>query len=166
MAIGTMCKEYRHARWQVQSPSRIRYVRLGSIPDPHNADIEQLIRQALAMNSTHNASANAARSNASIGRSIRLLILNVLGGVPGQLDRSTLGHPGKFTFCLAEDKDDSTWIPINRRSNRGRTPLSPLPLTSRKGACSYSPNPPCCPMPTLYGTGSKRVAMSESPAMP
>ncbi len=70
------------------------------------------IRQALAMNSTHNAFANAVRSNASIGRSIRLLILNVLGGIPGQLDRSTLGHPGKFTFCLAEDEEDSPWIPL------------------------------------------------------
>ena len=70
------------------------------------------IRRTLAMNATHNAFANAARSNATIGRSIRLLILNVLGGIPGQLDRSTLGHPGKFTFCLAEDEDDSPWIPL------------------------------------------------------
>jgi len=70
------------------------------------------IRQTLGMNSTHNAFANAARSNATIGRSIRLLILNVLGGIPGQLDRSTLGHPGKFTFCLAEDEEDSLWTPL------------------------------------------------------
>ena len=35
--------------------------------------------------------------------------INVLGGIPGQLDRSTLGHPGKFTFCVAEDEDDSPW---------------------------------------------------------
>jgi hypothetical protein len=70
------------------------------------------VRQALAMNSTHNAFANAARSNATIGRSIRLLILNVLGGIPGQLDRSTLGHPGKFTFCIAEDEEDSPWTPL------------------------------------------------------
>ena len=71
------------------------------------------IRRDLAMNTTHNAFANCARSNASIGRSIRLLILNVLGGIPGQLDRSTLGHPGKFTFCLAEDEEDSPWLPLS-----------------------------------------------------
>jgi hypothetical protein len=67
------------------------------------------IRLALGMNATHNALANASRANATIGRTIRLLIINVLGGVPGQLDRSTLGHPGKFTYCVAEDEEDSPW---------------------------------------------------------
>ena len=70
------------------------------------------IRQRLGMNTTHNALANASRANATIGRSIRLFLLNVLGGVPGQLDRSTLGHPGKFTFCVAEDEEDSAWLPL------------------------------------------------------
>jgi len=70
------------------------------------------IRTALGMNATHNALANASRANASIGRSIRLFILNVLGGIPGQLDRSTLGHPGKFTLCVAEDEEDSPWPPL------------------------------------------------------
>lgn len=71
------------------------------------------IRTALGMNATHNALANASRANATIGRSIRLLILNVLGGIPGHLDRSTLGHPGKFTFCVAEDEEDSPWLPLS-----------------------------------------------------
>ncbi len=70
------------------------------------------IRAALGMNATHNVLANACRANAAIGRSIRLILLNVLGGVPGQLDRSTLGHPGKFTFCIAEDEEDSPWLPL------------------------------------------------------
>src|SRR5262245_1211893 len=70
------------------------------------------IRLALAMNATHNAFANASRANATIGRSVRLILLNVLGGIPGQLDRSTLGHPGKFTFCVAEDEEDSPWMPL------------------------------------------------------
>ena len=71
------------------------------------------VRHALGMNATHNALANASRANATIGRSIRLFILNVLGGTPGRLDRSTLGHPGKFTFCLAEDEEDSPWLPLS-----------------------------------------------------
>jgi hypothetical protein len=70
------------------------------------------IRTELGMNATHNALANASRANATIGRSIRLFLLNVLGGIPGQLDRSTLGHPGKFTFCVAEDEEDSPWTPL------------------------------------------------------
>ena len=67
------------------------------------------IRREIGMNATHNALANGSRANASIGRTLRLLIINVLGGIPGRLDRSTLGHPGKFTFCVAEDEEDSPW---------------------------------------------------------
>ena len=71
------------------------------------------VRLAIGMNATHNVLANASRANATIGRSIRLILLNVLGGIPGQLDRSTLGHPGKFTFCVAEDEEDSPWPPLS-----------------------------------------------------
>ena len=67
------------------------------------------VRTAIGMNATHNVLANGSRANATIGRAIRLLIINALGGIPGQLDRSTLGHPGKFTFCIAEDEEDSAW---------------------------------------------------------
>jgi hypothetical protein len=71
------------------------------------------VRRAIGMNSTHNALANASRANATIGRVPRLVIINVLGGVPGRLDRSTLGHPGKFTFCVAEDEEDEAWTPLS-----------------------------------------------------
>ena len=71
------------------------------------------IRTRIGMNATHNAFANASRANATIGRAVRLFVINVLGGHPGQLDRSTLGHPGKFTFCLAEDEEDSRWLPLS-----------------------------------------------------
>ncbi|MEO8203072.1 MAG: hypothetical protein ABI630_04360 [Betaproteobacteria bacterium] len=71
------------------------------------------IRTKLGMNMTHNAMANASRANATIGRSIRLFLINVLGGVPGQLDRSTLGFPGKFTFCVAEDEENTPWLPLS-----------------------------------------------------
>jgi hypothetical protein len=70
------------------------------------------VRHALGMNATHNVLANGSRPNATIGRALRLLVVNVLGGIPGQLDRSTLGHPGKFTFCLAEDEEGSPWRPL------------------------------------------------------
>src|SRR3954471_2437700 len=78
------------------------------------------IRLALGMNTTHNVLANASRANATIGRTVRLVLLNVLGGIPGQLDRSTLGHPGKFTFCVAEDEEDSPWLPLSQ--HRGMPP--------------------------------------------
>jgi hypothetical protein len=70
------------------------------------------VRRQIGMNATHNALANGSRANAAIGRTLRLLIINVLGGVPGRLDRATLGHPGKFTFCVAEDEEDSPWASL------------------------------------------------------
>ncbi len=70
------------------------------------------IRTEIGMNATHNALANASRANATIGRAIRLVLINLLGCVPGELDRSTLGHPGKFTLCVAEDEEDSPWLPL------------------------------------------------------
>jgi hypothetical protein len=70
------------------------------------------IRREIGMHATHNALANGSRANATIGRTLRLIVINVLGGIPGRLDRSTLGHPGKFTFCVAEDEEDSPWEPL------------------------------------------------------
>jgi hypothetical protein len=70
------------------------------------------VRRQLGFNATHNAMANGFRANATVGRAVRLIITNLLGGVPGVWDRSTLGHPGKFTFCLAEDEEDSSWLPL------------------------------------------------------
>lgn len=47
------------------------------------------------------------RANASIGRALRLCMMNVGGAHPGVSDMALLGHPGKFTFCLAEDESGS-----------------------------------------------------------
>ena len=44
-----------------------------------------------------------------IGRALRLALINILEVRPGGIDRSTIGHPGKFTYCVAEDEDDTTW---------------------------------------------------------
>jgi hypothetical protein len=70
------------------------------------------IRREIGMNATHNALANGSRANTTIGRAIRLVLLNALGYVPGGLDRSTLGHPGKLALCVAEDEEDSPWTPL------------------------------------------------------
>ncbi|HJY82786.1 MAG TPA: hypothetical protein VKK81_17090, partial [Candidatus Binatia bacterium] len=67
------------------------------------------VRTAIGMNATHGVFGPGHRANATIGRAVRLVLINVLGCVPGQLDRSTLGHAGKFSFCIAEDEEDSPW---------------------------------------------------------
>jgi hypothetical protein len=70
------------------------------------------IRAKLGMEATHCALAPASRANVTIGRAIRLILVNVVGNTPGLVDRSTLGHPGKISFCIAEDEEDSAWVPL------------------------------------------------------
>jgi hypothetical protein len=60
-----------------------------------------------------NALGNGHRANAVIGRAVRLVCQNVGGARPGLEDRATLGHPGKFTYCLAENETASPWPPLH-----------------------------------------------------
>ncbi len=67
------------------------------------------ISRAIGMNSGGNALGQGNRANATIGRALQLTVRNVGGGKPGGVDRATLGHPGKYTFCFAEDEAGSPW---------------------------------------------------------
>jgi hypothetical protein len=69
--------------------------------------------KAIGMNWGANVFGSGNRANATIGRAIRLVLLNVGGGWPGELDKSTLGHPGKYTYCIAENEDASPWAPYH-----------------------------------------------------
>ena len=72
------------------------------------------ISEQIGMNSGINCLGQGNRANATIGRALQLIIRNVGGGIPGELDRAVLGGPGKFTFCFAEDESDPTWMPLNQ----------------------------------------------------
>jgi len=67
------------------------------------------VTQRIGMNSGINALGQGNRANASIGRTLQLIIQNVGGGRPGGIDRATLGNPGKYSFCFAEDESDDDW---------------------------------------------------------
>ncbi|HEU5441795.1 MAG TPA: hypothetical protein VFU88_21110 [Ktedonobacterales bacterium] len=67
------------------------------------------IARALGMNAGMNAFGQGNRANATIGRAVQLVIRNVGGGRPGEIDRAVLGNPGKYTFCFAEDEAGSPW---------------------------------------------------------
>jgi hypothetical protein len=71
------------------------------------------IRQEIGINCRGNVFGPGWRANATIGRAIRLLIRNVGGALPGELDRATLGHPGKYTYCIGEDEENSPWLPLH-----------------------------------------------------
>lgn len=63
----------------------------------------------IGMNSGINALGQGNRASATIGRALQLLVRNVGGGIPGGIDRATMGNPGKFTYCFAEDESDADW---------------------------------------------------------
>ena len=77
------------------------------------------IARELEMNSGDNLFGPGWRANATIGRAVRLVMRNVIGTLPGELDRSSLGHAGKYTFCIAENETDSPWPPFH--TTRGYT---------------------------------------------
>ena len=53
------------------------------------------------------------RANATIGRAVRLILLNIGGAFPGKLDMATQGQPSKYTYCIAENQEDSPWEPLH-----------------------------------------------------
>jgi hypothetical protein len=71
------------------------------------------IARQLGINDGDNLFGPGRRANATIGRAVRLVMRNVIGTLPGALDRSTLGHGGKYTYCIAENEVDSPWPPLH-----------------------------------------------------
>src|SRR5687768_2826145 len=71
------------------------------------------IARRIGMNGGCNAFGSGNRANATIGRAIRLVLLNVGGGWPGDLDKSTLGHPGKYTYAVCENEAASPFAPYH-----------------------------------------------------
>ena len=67
----------------------------------------------VGMNSGLNALGQGNRANATIGRALQLVVRNVGGGRPGEVDRACLGSPAKYTFCFAEDEAGSPWEPLS-----------------------------------------------------
>jgi hypothetical protein len=71
------------------------------------------VRLAIGVNCRGNVFGPGFRANATIGRALRLLILTVGQARPNLLDRGTLGHSGRFSYCIGEDEEDSPWVPLH-----------------------------------------------------
>ncbi len=72
------------------------------------------LAKQLDINSGDNLFGPGWRANATIGRAIRLVMRNVIGTLPGELDRSSMGHGGKYSFCIAENETESSpWPPFH-----------------------------------------------------
>ena len=72
------------------------------------------IAKTIEINSGVSAFGPGHRANATIGRAIRLIVMNVLGTRSDDgLDKATLGHPGKYNWCVAENEDSLPWEPLH-----------------------------------------------------
>ncbi len=71
------------------------------------------IRRALDVNCGDNLFGPGWRANLTIGRALRLVMRNVCGSLPGLLDRGTLGHPGKLSYVIGENEEESPWTPLH-----------------------------------------------------
>jgi peroxiredoxin len=120
------------------------------------------IRDAIGVHSGMGVLGPGWRANLTIGRALRLVVTLTGGGAPGRLDRSTLGHPGKLGFCIAEDEAGSPWdplhvergfsrddsvvtvvgcdAPLSISDHRATTPLDLAYVLGWAGAATWSPN--------------------------
>jgi len=56
---------------------------------------------------------NVARANSTVGRALQLVMTNLGGALPGEIDMATLGNPGRFSYCIAENHAASPWEPLH-----------------------------------------------------
>mgnify|MGYP001123929323 CR=1 FL=1 len=71
------------------------------------------IVKQLDINSGYNCFGQGWRANATIGRAFRFILQNIGGAIPGDTDRSTFGHQGKFSSCIGENEEASPWPPLH-----------------------------------------------------
>lgn len=71
------------------------------------------IRSRIGINCATNVFGQGFRANATIGRALRLVLINIGGGVPGKTDMATFGSPAKFSCCAGENEEASPWEPFH-----------------------------------------------------
>ena len=132
------------------------------------------IAEELGLNHGDNLFGPGWRPNASIGRALRLVMRNVIGTLPGRLDRSTLGHSGKYGFCIAENEAESPWpaLHVERGFRADQSTSSPFwrpwRRTSSTTSSAIPPRasspPPARTCASRRGSGAIRSTPWCSPA--
>ncbi len=132
------------------------------------------IRRAIGMNSGVNALGQGNRANSTIGRALQLVVRNVGGGRPGEVDRATHGNPGKLAFCFAEDEEGvAVGAALGRaqassrgsapsRSSRAKGPRCVVDQTvARRPSRSRRRWPPACARCTIRSCRSASTPSSS-----
>ena len=71
------------------------------------------IRKRIGLNSGRGCMGSGFRANATIGRAVRLALVNLGGARPGEVSKSIHGMPGRFSFCFGEMEEESPWDPLH-----------------------------------------------------
>jgi hypothetical protein len=102
------------------------------------------IASHLGINAKANLFGPGARANATIGRVLRLVLLNCLDCRPGVLDKSTQGWSGKYSLCFAEDEAASPWEPlhVSRGLPRGSSAVTVYAAESGHNVLSHGTSDP------------------------
>jgi hypothetical protein len=82
-------------------------------PGAHLLIVHGPIRKELDVNCRQNVFGHGWRANATMGRALRLIMINIGGNQPGVTDMATHGHPGKYSYCIGEDEEGSPWTPFH-----------------------------------------------------
>lgn len=100
-------------------------------------------RTQLDINSGHNLFGQGWRANATIGRALRLCLINIGGGLPELGDMSTLGNPNKYGSCIAENEEASPWEPfhVERGFDAGQTVVTVAGVTAPMNVAILSQDP-------------------------
>jgi hypothetical protein len=89
-------------------------------PGAHLMLVNGPVRNELDINCRQNAFGHGWRANATLGRAIRLILINVGVNKPGFTYMATHGHSGKFSYTIGEDEENSPWAPFH--ADRGLAP--------------------------------------------
>ncbi len=102
-AVTAMCEE----------PLNLRSVQPTTHPASPLLIVNGPMAKKLDINSKSGTFGPGRRSNATIGRAIRLILMNIGGAFPGKTDMSTQGQSCKYTFCIAENEEETPWEPLH-----------------------------------------------------
>ncbi|MDA1096919.1 MAG: hypothetical protein O3B84_06665 [Chloroflexi bacterium] len=92
------------------------------------------IRDRIGLNYGRNLFGPGVRAYATIGRAVRLVLMNVCGAIPGVLDMAVMGQAAKYTYCIAEDEHPNTsWTPhhVERGLEPGMSAVTVFPAVSQ-----------------------------------
>jgi len=71
------------------------------------------VRGELGFNAAGGVFGPGFRPNATVARSVGLIVRNAFGVKPHVLEQATQGLPGRWSICIAENEEESPWEPLS-----------------------------------------------------